>query len=197
MPLKIRKATLEDAPLLVRVVDMASEGVVPALWSEMAPEGTDKAGVGHALVTAEDGEFSYRNAFIAERDGAALGGLIGYVLPTTPQPVGPDVPAAFVGIEELANLVPGHWYINFMAAVPEGRRQGVGAALLNAAEEQARGRSCPGLALIVAASNETAISVYRRAGYIERARRPFDLSDFGEEPTEAILMVKDLDERSE
>ncbi len=196
MPLTIRKATPDDAPLLVRVVDMASEGVVPALWAEMAPEGTDASSVGHALVTAEDGEFSYRNAFIAERDGAALGGLVGYVLPTTPQPVSPDVPEAFVGIEELAHLVPGHWYINFMAAVPEGRRQGVGAALLNAAEEQARDRSCPGLALIVAASNETAMSVYERAGYTERARRPFDLSDFGEEPTEAILMVKDLDERS-
>ncbi|WP_370738035.1 GNAT family N-acetyltransferase [Ruegeria meonggei] len=115
-----------------------------------------------------------------------------YVLPTTPQPVGPDIPEVFVGVEELAQLVPGHWYVNFMATVPEGRRQGVGAALLNKAEEQAREGSCPGLALIVAATNENAISLYRRAGYTERARRPFDLSRFGEEPTEALLMVKKL-----
>ncbi|WP_299355481.1 GNAT family N-acetyltransferase [uncultured Shimia sp.] len=193
MTLKIRNATLDDAPLLVRVVDMASDGVVPTLWAEMATPDMDGIDVGHAMVTAEDGEFSYRNGFIAERGGVALGGLIGYVLPTTPQPVAPDVPEAFVCVEELAQLVPGHWYINFMASIPEGRRQGVGAALLNKAEEQAREGSCPGLALIVAATNEKAISVYQRAGYAERARRPFDLSDFGEAPTEAVLMVKDLD----
>ncbi len=193
MSLTVRKATPDDAPTLVRVVDMASGGVVPTLWSELAPAGMDGSDVGRSLVEAEVGEFSYRNAFIAERDGADLGGLIGYVLPTTPQPVGPDVPEAFVDIEKLAQLVPGYWYINFMAAVPEARRQGVGAALLIEAEKQARRGSCPGLSLIVAASNENALSVYRRAGYAERARCPFDLSDFGEEPTEAILMVKELD----
>ena len=193
MPLTIRKATLDDAALLVSVIDMASGGVVPTLWAEMAPPGADESGIGLSLVAAEDGDLSYRNGFVADSDGADLGGLIGYVLPTTPQPAAPDVPAVFVGIAELAQLVPGYWYIDFMAARPEARRQGVGTALLNEAEQQARDRSCPGLALIVAASNEDAASVYRRAGYAERARRPFDLSDFGSESTEAVLMVKELD----
>lgn len=192
MPLTIRKAMPDDASLLLRIIDMASGGVVPALWTEMAPPGMDGAAVGHALVAAEDGEFSYRNGFIAERDGVKVGGLIGYRLPTTPQPVGPDVPEAFVAIEEMAHRVPGHWYINFMAVVPEGRGQGLGAALLKEAEKQARDSESPGLALIVAASNKSAISVYQRAGYTERARCPFDLSEFGEEPTEAVLMTKDL-----
>ena len=197
MPLTIRKATPDDVPMLMRVVDMASDGVVPTLWAEMAPAGMDGSRVGIALIAAEDGEFSYRNGFIAERDGTPLGGMIGYALPSTPKPVGPDVPEAFVGIEELAQLVPDFWYINFMAAAPEGRRQGVGAALLREAEAQARDNSCPGLALIVAASNENAISVYRQAGYAERARCPFDLSDFGTEPTEAVLMVKKIEPLSE
>ena len=192
MSVKVREATRDDATLLLRVVDMASGGVVPTLWSQMAPPGMDGSDLGRALVEAEDGDFSYRNAFIAEREGAELGGLIGYVLPITPQPAEPNVPEAFVGIEELAQLVPGYWYINFMAAVPDARRQGVGAALLAEAEQQARNFSCPGLALIVAASNENAIIAYRRAGYVESARRPFDLSDFGEESTDAVLMVNEL-----
>ncbi len=192
MPLTIRKATLDDAALLVRIVDMASDGVVPALWAKMAPKGMDGAALGHALVGAEEGDFSYRHGFVVERDGVKVGGLIGYSLPTTPQPVGPEVPEIFVGVEELAHQVPGHWYINFMAVVPEGRRQGLGAALLNQAEEQARDCASPGLALIVAASNGNAMSLYQRAGYTERARCPFDLSDFGDEPTEAVLMVKEL-----
>ena len=195
MPLTVREAALDDAPLLVRVVDMASEGVVPSLWAEMAPPEMDASDVGLGLVGQEEGDFSYRNAFIADLDGASVGGLIGYVLPSTPQPVGPEVPDVFVGIEELAQLVPKHWYINFMAVLPEGRRQGAGSALLDAAERQAHDRACPGLALIVAASNINAMRVYLRAGYAERARRPFDLSGFGAEPTEAVLMVKKLDQR--
>ena len=192
MPPTIRKATPEDAALLLRVIDMASDGLVPAFWAEMAPEGTDGAAVGQALVTAEDGEFSYRYAFVAEREGVKLGGLIGYPLPTTPQPAKPETPEAFVPIEELVNLAPGYWYINFMAVDPKGRGQGLGAALLAQAEKQASGDDCPGLALIVVASNSAAMRVYRQAGYEERARRPFDLSAYGMEAAEAVLMVKDL-----
>lgn len=180
----------------MQVIDLASNGVVPDLWAEMTPPGMDGSGVGLALVTAKDGEFSYRNGLVAERDGAQLGGLIGYVLPDTPQPVAPDIPEAFVAIEELTQVVPGHWYINFMAAIPEGRRQSVGAALLKAAEERARELSCPGLALIVAATNRNAVRLYRRAGYTERARCPFDLSEYGDEATEAILMRKEVVEYS-
>ncbi|MFK7940653.1 MAG: GNAT family N-acetyltransferase [Roseovarius sp.] len=191
MPLTIRNATPEDAALLVRIIDMASDGVVPALWSEMSPPGMDAAALGHALVTAQDGDFSYRNGFIAEQDGVKIGGFIGYPLSKTPRPVDPNIPQVFVGIEELANLVPGYWYINVMAVVPESRRHGLGAAMLNKAETQARGCASAGLALIVAASNENAIRVYQRDGYTERARRPFDLSIYGKEPTEAVLMAKD------
>ncbi len=148
--------------------------------------------IGQSLVTAEDGEFSYTNSYIAESDGAALGGLIGYPLPDTPEPIGADVPELFVPIQELADSKPGYWYINFMAVDPEGRGQGIGTALLQEAERQARDGGCPGLSLIVAASNLPAISVYRRDGFEERGRAPFDLSELGAESTEAVLMVKDF-----
>ena len=192
MSLVIRKATPEDASLLLRIVDMASDGIVPALWAETAPEGADGAAIGHALVAAEDGEFSYRNGLVAERDGAKVGGLIGHRLPMRPQPIAPDLPEAFVGIEEMTRLVPGYWYINFMAVLPENQGQGLGTALLKEAERQARHSASPALALIVVASNERAIRVYQRAGYVERERCPFDLSELGVKATEAVLMTKDL-----
>lgn len=72
------------------------------------------------------------------------------------------------------------------------RGQGLGTALLDEAEARALDRGCPGLALVVATSNTGAVHAYVQAGYREMARRPFDLSDFGLEPTEALLMVKDL-----
>jgi len=192
VPPTIRKATPDDAAFLVRVIDMASEGFMPTLWDAMAPDGADGFAVGLAQVAAEDGEFSHRHGYVLEADGAALGGMIGYPLPATPAPAEPDIPDAFVAVQELVNLAPRHWYINIIAVVPERRGQGLGTALLNAAEARARDSGCPGLALVVAASNTGAVRKYQRAGFREQARRPFDLSDFGVEPTDAILMVKGL-----
>ena len=188
----IRNATPEDAPLLIQIVDMASEGVVPALWAEMAPDGADGAAVGHALVTEEQGDFSYRNGVVIVQDGEDLGGLIGYPLPMEPEQADSDIPDAFVAVVELANLVRGYWYINFIAVDPKARSHGLGAALLDEAERRAKDSGCPGLALIVTSSNTPAIHAYERAGYEERARRVMDLSDLGFERTDAMLMVKML-----
>lgn len=170
---------------------MASEGLIPALWDRMAPEGMDGSAVGQALVSEEDGVFSYQHGFVLEQDGSPIGGMIGYPLPATAEPAGPEVPDAFVAVEELANLVPGYWYINVVAMLPEARGKGLGAALLNEAEAQARHSGCPGLALVVAATNDGAIHAYARAGYREVARRPFELREFGFKSTEALLMTKE------
>jgi ribosomal protein S18 acetylase RimI-like enzyme len=191
VPATIRKATLEDVSFLTRVVDMASEGLIPALWDAMAPEGMDGAAVGQALVSAEDGDFSYRYGFLLEEDGEPIGGMIGYPLPTTAEPAGPEVPEAFVAIVDLTNLVPGYWYINMVALLPQARGKGLGAALLNEAEAQAHSQNCPGLALIVAATNDDAIRSYTRSGYREMARRPFEIGEFGLDPTDALLMLKE------
>jgi len=192
VPPTIRKATPDDAAFLVRVIDMASEGFMPKLWDAMAPDGTDGFAVGLAQVATGDGEFSHRHGYVLEADGAALGGMIGYPLPATPEPTDPDIPDAFVAVQELVSLAPRHWYINIIAVVPERRGQGLGTALLKEAEARARDSGRPGLALVVAASNTGAARKYQRAGFREQARRPFDLSDFGVAPTEAILMVKDI-----
>lgn len=192
MPPIIRKATPDDAALLMRVIDIASEGFLPRIWEAMAPDGIDGSAVGLATVNAKDGEFSYRHGFVLEEGGTALGGMIGYPLPSKPEPVGYEVPAAFAGVNELQTLVPGYWYINVLAVEPEARRHGLGTALLNEAEVQAQNSDCPGMALIVVATNTGAIGAYTQAGYREKARRPFDLSEFGEESTEALLMVKGI-----
>ena len=190
--ISIRKATPDDAALLFQVVDMASEGLIPMLREGMAPDSMDGAAVGQALISEADGEFSYHNGYILDNDGAALGGMMAYALPDEAGPVDPDIPETFGAIIELEHLVPGHWYINMMAVLPEARGRGLGSRLLAEAESQARGQGCPGVALIVAASNKGAISTYERAGFVEMDRRPFNLGDFGMEPTDAILMTKVL-----
>lgn len=193
MTLKIRDATQDDASLLLQVIDLASDGLIPKMWSDAAPEGVDREEVGRAQVLAEEGDFSYRFGIVVENAGKALGGMVHYPLPATPDPAGEDVPDAFLPIMDLVGRVPGYWYINFMAVLPEGRGQGLGRMLLTAAETRARDHGCPGLALVVAASNSAAIHLYTKVGFREQARCPFDLSGYNMTPTEALLMVREFD----
>ncbi|MDJ1009005.1 MAG: GNAT family N-acetyltransferase [Paracoccaceae bacterium] len=190
--IELRPATCADTADLVRLIDIASEGVLPQVWSAMAPEGVSPEAFGMELVRAETGDFSFRHAILAERGGAVAAAMIGYPLPATPDPESEDVPEMFAGVVELAASAPGHWYINIIATFPDARRSGLGRALLDAAETAGRRAGCPGIALIVAASNAGAQAFYAAAGFREIARRPFDLTALGHAPTEAILLVKEF-----
>ncbi|MFN3959680.1 MAG: GNAT family N-acetyltransferase [Parvularculaceae bacterium] len=59
-----------------------------------------------------------------------------------------------------------------IAVDPAARGQGVASALLAAAERAARARGCCVLRLEVRASNHSALSLYRRAGFTLLERKP-------------------------
>lgn len=61
-------------------------------------------------------------------------------------------------------LLPGA-FVAYMAVEPAARRTGVGAALLAAAEDEARRRGVPYIALMVSEENEGARRLYGHAGY--------------------------------
>ncbi len=56
-------------------------------------------------------------------------------------------------------------WINYLAADPDHRRQGIGRALMAEAELRLLREGCPKLNLQVRAGNEEAIAFYRRLGY--------------------------------
>ena len=65
--------------------------------------------------------------------------------------------------DEVTTLPQG--FIAYMAVDPKQRRCGVGSALLAAAEDEARKRGLPYMALMVTEENEAARRLYRRSGY--------------------------------
>ncbi len=190
MQTQIRIATPEDAESLVRFVGWAGEGMAELVWAGMAEPGQSVADVGHERARREEGSFSYRNAMILEDDGAPVSGIIGYSLPDDPVEIGPGFPAAFVPLQELENMAPGHWYVNVLATVPDRRGQGLGGRLLAHAEGVAKDQGCPGMAIIAFASNPGAVRLYQRTGYDEIARRVVEMPGWGPSGTEAILLVK-------
>src|SRR5215207_4705395 len=109
----IRPATLDDAPALAELVNMAGEGLPLYLWSRMAAAGGGPWEIGRGRARRESGGFSWRKAMVLERGGRVAGCLIGYRQPDEPEPVDyATTPAMFVPLIELENLAPGTWYVN-------------------------------------------------------------------------------------
>jgi ribosomal protein S18 acetylase RimI-like enzyme len=185
-----RRARPTDAAALADLVHFASEGLALYLWTKMAGPGGDPWAVGRERARREEGGFSYRNAVVAEQEGQVVAALIGYPLPDVPEPPPADPPAMFVPLNELEDLVPGTWYVNVLAAYPEHRGKGYGAALLGVAEELARETRRRGLSIIVADTNTGARRLYERCGYREVATRRMVKEGWQHPGTNFVLLAK-------
>jgi ribosomal protein S18 acetylase RimI-like enzyme len=73
------------------------------------------------------------------------------------------------GLPDEVTLLP-QAFVAYMAVEPGVRREGVGAALLAAAEDEARRRGLPYMALMVTEENEAARALYERSGYLTERR---------------------------
>jgi len=185
-----RRATQADARALADLVHFASEGLALHVWSKAAGRGGDPWEVGRERASRQTGSFSYRNAVVVEDGGRIVAGLIGYPLPARPEPIPADMPAMFVPLQELENEAPGTWYVNVLAAYPEDRGKGHGAALLRVAEQLAQDAGSSGLSLIVSDVNEGARRLYERCGYREIARRRKVKEGWEGPGTDWVLLVK-------
>ncbi len=187
----IRPATRADATHLACLVDIAGEGFAAHVWSGMAAEGQSAFEVGRSRALRDTGSFSWRNAHVAMHGGEVAGVLIGYRIDDPPDVSGLDAaPPPFRPLIALEALAPGHWYVNVLAVYAEHRGAGIGQALLARAEEIAAGEGAPGMAIIVASANEGATRLYRRAGYVETARRPLVPFPGYRRQGDWVLMVK-------
>jgi ribosomal protein S18 acetylase RimI-like enzyme len=170
---RFRAATKADAAALAVLVDIAGEGLPAYLWSTLKAPGQSILEVGRERAQREEGGFSYRNAIIAEVDGDIAATLIGYRLDDAYElgDLG-EVPEIARPLVRLEAKAPGSWYVNVLATFPEYRRQGLALRLLRLAEERARSSGAQALSVIVAAENERAARLYRRAGFAPAANEP-------------------------
>jgi ribosomal protein S18 acetylase RimI-like enzyme len=190
-----RPARKADASALAVLVDIAGEGMPAYMWSTLASPGQSLLEVGRERAARETGGFSYRNAVVAEIDGEIAASLVGYRLDDPYDLEGnlaeaPEIVRPLVRLEAKA---PGSWYVNVLATLPECRRQGIGAKLLEIAEAKAREQDAPGLSVIVGSWNEGAGRLYAGAGYHVLAREPAMLFPGCPHEGDWVLMVKSLE----
>lgn len=188
-----RPAVPDDAGELAELINYAGEGMPLYLWEKMAEPGETAWDAGRRRARREEGSFSYRNTFVVAPERAAVACLTGYPLPEQPEPIDYDtMPAMFVPLQELENLAPGCWYVNVLATMPQLRRRGHGAGLLNLAKRLAAGAGCSGMAIIVSDANHGARRLYERCGYRWRAERPMVKNDWDNPGTSWVLLDKPL-----
>jgi ribosomal protein S18 acetylase RimI-like enzyme len=167
----LRPARKSDALALAALIDIAGEGLPVHLWSRMKEPTQSVFEFGRARAAREEGNFSYKNATVAEVDGEVTAGLIDYQL-DDPYDTGDlnELPEVVRPLVELESKAPGSWYINAVAAFAEFRGRGIGARLLALAEDHGRACKSKTVSLIVADENAGAVRLYARNGYRDLAR---------------------------
>jgi|GEM_PF-61124 len=189
----IRPARVEDAEHLARLINIAGEGIPRWSWGQSAPQPQQWLKVGVERAAREEGNFSWRNAWVVEQGGDVAAMLLGYVQPD-PYPLDDlaQLPAVVRPLVELEALAPGSWYVNALAAYPQFRGQGLGTRLLAVAEGMARLGGSRTLSIIVAEQNHGAVALYERCGYVRAEQRqivPFPECEY---QGDWLLLVKPL-----
>ena len=147
MQLSIRTATPADAAF---IESLGKRTVMDSVAALRHPDPTDVMENFDRLVRIVNGH--EHAALIAEDDGVPVGFLL--------------------MLESLPDEVTGQdqAFIAYMAVERDRRGGGIGAALLSAAEDEARRRGLPYMALMVTEENAAARALYERAGYLTERR---------------------------
>lgn len=189
----IREARASDAADLVRFINMAADDLPLHFWQKSVGSDGDALAWGRERAARETGSFSYRNAWLAEWEGAVAACLLGYPADAIPAPIDPDTPAIFVPLLELESMAPGAWYLNVLATYAPYRGKGLGRALLAHAEATALAKGHSTISLIAADTHRDALRLYAAHGYTEVARRAVVKGDWRVDAAEWILFAKPLD----
>lgn len=190
--MEIRRARASDAAHLVRFINMAADDLPLHFWRKSVGPDGDPWALGAERAARETGNFSYRNAWLAEVEGQVAACLLGYGAEAEPEPIDPDTPPIFVPLLELEALAPGSWYLNVLATHAAFRGMGLGSALLAQAETIAASAGHASISLIVADTHQDALRLYAAKGYREVARRPVVKGDWQVNAAEWLLFIKPL-----
>lgn len=191
-----RAAVKGDAPEIAALFRISSDGVAEYVWSGMSSEypGLSPIEIGAARYSSKDGNFSYRNCVVAERDGEVVGLLCTFPIPdrseASSEPSEPSDPV----MEPYERLeAPGSLYICSLALFDGHRGAGIGTEMLSLARSEARDRGFDILSLLVFEENEGAVRLYEREGFRVAGRAAVVPHEKIHHTSDVLLMVASPD----
>ena len=164
-----RAATEEDAREIARLIAISSDGVAEIEWHEAAEkEQCDPLDIGERTYRNPQGDYSFSNTTILEKNDEVAGMLLSFGMPEAdprnpgnrPSADDKNVFAPYIYLEE-----PNSWYVCGVGIYPKHRGHGLGTRLMNLANEQARECGFANLSLVVFEQNTGALNLYERLGY--------------------------------
>ncbi len=190
----VRAATARDVADVVVLIDIASRGLLAALWSGFAAPGQSALEVGRTRIACEHDLPSHLSTGrLAESASGIIGGYAGYAVSSPYDPVGVErLPRFYTPMIELEALAAGTWHLVSLAVYPEARNRGVGTALLAHATAEARSSRSTAMTIMANSSNGGACRLYLRHGFVESARRPSVPFEGSSDRGDWILFVRDL-----
>lgn len=190
---KIRPATVDDAREIARLIAISSDGVAVIEWAETAEaEGVEPLDIGERTYRNMEGNYSWRNCTIVEKNGKVAGMLLAFGMPAAeardprqrPTIDDANIFAPYMYLEE-----PDSWYVCGVALYPEHRGHGLGTRLMQLAKDQARRNGFEKVSLVAFAQNEGSVRLYQRLGYEIMDRAPIIPHPLIHYSGEALLMV--------
>lgn len=160
------------------------------VWNGLRLDGESRAEAGVRLISAEDGNYSYRSCRVGTTGNNCIGMYQAALIEEKPSV---DKDTDPILRPYLALLEPDSFFIWNLACLPEYRDQGFGGRLINNAKEQAQLQSLKKVALIAFEENVNAIRFYERHGFAITGREavvPHDLIAFNKN---AFQMIAELD----
>ncbi len=162
-----RPAKREDSRRIAELFSISSDGVVDYVWMTLASEypGLEPVEIGAVRYASEEGNFSYTNCVVAEREGEVIGQLCTY--PVEASTEDPDETIDPI-LEPYGRLeIPDTLYISSLALFDGVRGMGLGTEMISIARDQARERGFDVLSLLVFEQNAGAMKLYEREGFRE------------------------------
>ena len=168
MDIQYRTGRFDDCKILAELTNMASDGVVKYLFHDLIP------GMSPVEIVARNFEqdhypHTFNCAMVAVDESAVVGMTLSY--PSSFHEI-TDEMRGFFPPERLAHLdqffssrIENSWYIDTLCVIESHRRLGIGHKLISLEKEKAAENGYMSSSLIVFADNNTAMSLYKSAGF--------------------------------
>jgi ribosomal protein S18 acetylase RimI-like enzyme len=168
----VRNAVKEDAKEMAILINYAgtsprNRGLDIIGWEAAAEDGEDGFDYGAGIVSSEDDLFSYNNIRVVEVDGKIAAMSLCYeTFRRTPEQM-QQIHEHLRIFKELTNTIPGEFYLDSLAVLPDYRGQGYGRIMLEDSVEKARMLGYSVIYLIAFTENVAGVSLYEKKGFIK------------------------------
>ena len=175
--IRIERAEARDNRFIAEMIAISSDGIAHIEWQQQADEeGVAALAIGARTYAAEEGDYSFRNCWIA-RSGRAepVGMILSFALTEAnrsqdakpPPYADDDIYAPYKYLEAVNS-----WYICGVTVVPDQRGRDIGKRLMERAMQDGREAGFDNCSLIAVASKTALLDYYRSLGFEITRRAP-------------------------